>query len=105
MSCTKLIELTVAGLNPEAQAVGLINPVSAAGTDLPPGIHQRLAPLSSTPSLPVAAVHADPYGGGLLIGLGQDIAVTATAFSGGKEIGPAGTPWVTTWKVNYNSPE
>lgn len=86
------MELAVAGFNPEAQAVGLIHPVSAAGTDPPTGIHQRLAPLSSMPSLPVAAVHADVHGGGLLVGAGQGISVPATALEFCKDLSAAGTP-------------
>lgn len=89
-----LIEWAVAGLTPEAQAVGLINPVSPAGTDSPTGIHPRWAPLSSTPALPVAAVHADPHGGGLLIGMGQGIGVPATALDLRQDLGTAGTPGV-----------
>src|SRR5918998_4268016 len=47
-----------------------------------------------TPSLPVAAVHADPHGGGLLIGIGQGIAVPATVLDLRKDLGAAGTSWV-----------
>ena len=89
-----LIKLTVAGLNPEAQTIGLINPGGAGGTDPPTGIDQGLAPLPPTLSLPVAAVHADRHGGGVLIGIGQGIGIPATALGGGKDLGAAGTPWV-----------
>jgi hypothetical protein len=66
--------------------------MSAAGTDPPTDIHPRLAPLSSTPSWPVAAVYAEPHGGALLIGMGQGRGVPAPALGLCKDLGAA-RPW------------
>lgn len=88
----RLLQLTITGLNAEAQPVGCIDPLRRLGLQAPIGIDQSLTSLAASSPAPVTAMDADLHGGRLAIGIGQRIARPAVVFVCGKPIGTARPP-------------